>query len=135
MPTFMGEVDQHRILLNVFVGPPETPKEVVRALIDTGATISCVTPTLVERLSLGSAEEWERLEGVHGPKDVPIYQAFLGIPISDHRDDPAFVRADPSIRVAEVDFSESAGFEALLGMDFLHPFHLTLFRNHFILSN
>lgn len=102
----MGGVDNGRILLNVVVGLPDTlPTKAFRALIDTGASMSCVTPALVEHLGLRRVVEWDRLEGVHGPGEVPIYHVFMGIPISDHHDEPAFIRADPSIRVAEADLS------------------------------
>lgn len=134
----MGQVDGGRILLTVVAGPPAEPPDDssgVRALLDTGATISCVTPPLVERLALESDGEWIRLAGIHGPREAPTYRMFLGIPIADHHGAPAFIRGDTSLRVAKADIPDSAGFEVLLGMDFLHPFHFTVYRDVFILSN
>lgn len=138
MPSFMSNISGRQILLNVLVGPPGTPgddTEAVVALVDTGATISGVVPQLVERLGLENTGEWITLGGAHGTKDVATYEISLGLPISDHPGAPAFIRGDTSIRVAELDLSGSSGFEVVLGMDFLQPFHLTVHRDTFILSN
>lgn len=138
MPSFMDSISGRQILLNVIVGPPGTPAdgtEAVKALVDTGATISGVVPGLVERLGLENTGEWITLGGAHGPKDVATYEISLGLPIADHPGAPAFIRGATAIRVAELELSDSAGFEVVLGMDFLQPFHLTIHRDTFILSN
>lgn len=136
MPSFIGRINGGRILLNVFVGPAGTPPTSgVVALVDTGATISGVTPGLVERRGLANTGEWMRLGGVHGSQDVAAYEVALGLPISDHPGEPAFIRGHTSVKVAELALPEPSGFEVLLGMDFLNPFHLTVYREVFILSN
>jgi len=37
--------------------------------------------------------------------------------------------------VAELSLPDSSEFDVILGMDFLHPFHLTVYKGQFILSN
>ena len=46
-----------------------------------------------------------------------------------------YVRGVQSLEVSELTLPESSNFEVILGMDFLHPFHLTLYQDNFILSN
>ena len=136
MPSFAGQINGGQILLNVVVGPPgERPSSPVVALVDTGANISGVTPGLVERLALENTGEWISLGGVHGSQDVATYQVALGLPIADGPGEPAFIRGDVSLAVAELELPESSQFEVVLGMDFLKPFHLTVYRELFILSN
>lgn len=133
MPTFSGQVSNGRILLHVHVGPPgEPPNTSFRALLDTGATISGITLRVVEHLDLTSGE-WLNVGGIHGSKDAPTYKVALVLPITE----PAgtFGRGDMSLEVAELDIPPDAGFDVLLGMDFLQQFHLTLYGNTFILSN
>ena len=137
MPSFLGRITERRILLKVFVGPAgeiPPPGDSVTALVDTGATISGITPRLVERLGLENSGEWMRLGGVHGSEDVPAYKVALILPISE-KPTEAYGKGDTSLQVAELALTESIGFDVLLGMDFLKPFHLTVYRDIFILSN
>lgn len=88
MPTFMGHVAGRRILLQVYVGPAgevPPPADPVTALVDTGATISGVTPRLVKRLGLKSRGEWMKLGGVHRSEDVPSYKVALILAISENQ--------------------------------------------------
>ena len=135
MPTFAGKVSGRQIILNVAVCPPDRnhePSDLVSALLDTGATKSGITPGLVKRLGL-EANEWGRLTGIHGPQDVLLYRVAMVLPISDGG--TTYLRGQRSLEVAEITLPESSNFEVILGMDFLHPFHLTLFQDSFILSN
>ena len=137
MPTFMGHVAGRRILLQVYVGPAgevPLPTDPVTALVDTGATISGITPRLVKRLGLKSRGEWMKLGGVHGSEDVPSYKVALILPISENQKE-TYGKGNISLDVAEFALPDSIGFDVLLGMDFLHPFHLTLYKDNFILSN
>ena len=131
----MGRIVNRQILLDVAVCLPEQdpdPSHIARALLDTGATDSGITPAIAERLQLESTE-WGRIIGVHGPEDVPLYQVKLVLPISEGG--TVFLRGQPSLEVSEFAMLESQSFDVILGMDFLHPFHLTLYQDSFILSN
>ena len=138
MPSFMGNVTARQILLNVAVARPgETPSrnQMVTALLDTGATISGVTPQLVERLGLVGTGEWVNVSSAHGVQETPTYRVSMVLPISASSTE-AYVRGQHSMLVSELAMGpDLQNFEVLLGMDFLEPFHLTLYRQNFILSN
>lgn len=132
MPTFSSQLSNKQILLNVYVGPAgEPPSITFVALLDTGATISGITPRVVDQLGLTSGE-WQDLGGVHGSQAAPIYKVALVLPISEPGG--TFGRGYPSLEVAELNIP-ATGFDVLLGMDFLRQFHLTLYGDSFILSN
>lgn len=135
MPSFMGRVVSGRILAQVAVGPVgavPTQEHVATGLLDTGATISGISPRLVERLGLENTGEWMTVAGVHGPQEVAAYRVSMVLPLSETIP-AAFVRRPGSIQVAELSL-EQAGIDVLLGMDFLHPLHLTLHKDFFIIS-
>ena len=137
MPSFMGQVTGRQILLNVAVAPPggaPTPNQMVTALLDTGATISGLTPQLVERLGLEGTGEWVNVWGAHGVQETPTYRVSMVLPISASSTE-AYVRGQHSMLVSELSMGPGQNFEVLLGMDFLEPFHLTLYGQSFILSN
>jgi len=135
VPSFMGRFVSGRLLLQVAVGPPgtlPTQANVAVGLVDTGATISGITPRLAERLGLENTGEWITVAGVHGPEDVAAYRVSMVLPLSESIP-AAFIRRPAPIQVAEFSL-EHAGIDVLLGMDFLHPLHLTLHEDFFILS-
>lgn len=55
MPSYMGRVQSGRILLQVAIGPPgtlPTSDHLGIGLLDTGATMSGITPRLAEQAGL-----------------------------------------------------------------------------------
>lgn len=140
MPSFMGRIEGGRIVLNVVVGPPGMvdPTEDFggfKALLDTGATKSGISVRLIEQLGLKNNGEWVDMVGVHGPASVPLYNVSLAIPISENPNQTHF-KGDHSLEVAELALdTDKAGFDVLLGMDFLASFHLTIYGQIFILSS
>ena len=140
MPSFMGNIENGRIILNVLAGRPGVDMEPenfrpYRALLDTGATQSGISPRLIEALELEHNGEWTEMMGVHGPADVLTYKMSLVIPIAEGPG-AVFVKGDDALEATELSLDpEKVGFDVLLGMDFLHGFHLTIFRNFFILSS
>lgn len=95
--------------------------------------MSAVSSALVQRLGLTS-NEWVPVTGIHGPEEALIYQVTMVLPISEVGGGPTYV-SGRQLEVAELSLPGLSNFEVILGMDFLHPFHLTLFRDNFILSN
>ena len=133
----MGHINGGRILLQVAIGPPGEvpPPNLYTGLLDTGATKSGITSRVVEILGLESDGEWASVVGVHGPQDVPTYRVALVLPISEGPDG-LYIKGSRSLEVSELSVNpDLMGFDVLLGMDFLHPFHLTVYRDNFILSN
>lgn len=62
----------------------ETPEhnEQVYALIDTGATTSCIDQDLAEKLELPVVDE-QTISGAGGPATHPVYMAHIDIPALD----------------------------------------------------
>lgn len=104
MPSFMGQVTARQILLDVAVATPgDTPttNQMVRALLDTGATISGVIPQLVERLGLEGTGEWVNVWGAHGVQETPTYRVSMVLPISASTTE-AYLRGQHSMVVSEL---------------------------------
>lgn len=127
--------------MNVNVSKPslddKDPEDVetFRALLDTGATISSVSQKVVDTLSL-LPDGWTFVTGVHGSAKTPTYTISMYVPISELVDGGkalTFSRGR-NLDVSLLAFQPSE-FDVLLGMDILAGFHLTIFGEHFILSN
>ena len=97
-------------LIQVQIGLTEPPSdaEVHYALVDTGASDSCIDNTLAERLGLTPVDEETRL-GVHGAGPVTIYHGWLRVTALGMNKHGRFGGADLAF----------APFKALLGRDFL----------------
>lgn len=69
MPTYCGSIKKRQLLLDVIVSNPKTNKtRPYRALLDTGATISSISPKVLKELEL-SQDGWMPVKGVHGKKN------------------------------------------------------------------
>ena len=87
------------------MGPPPFPSmHPFRALWDTGATGSVVTPAVVSACGL-IATGMQEVHGVHGPKTVPTFLVNIGLP-----NNVAF----QGVRVTLADLRDC---DALIGMD------------------
>lgn len=110
--------------------------ETFRALLDTGASISSISQKVVDTLAL-LPDGWTSVTGIHGSEETPTYTISLHVPISELVDGGkaalTFSRGR-NLDVALLAFQPD-DFDVLLGMDILTGFHLTIFGEHFILSN
>ena len=110
-----------------------------RALLDTGVTMTMVSSKVIEALDL-APDSWRPITGVHGTVNTPTYTVNLAVPIVE-------IASSPDGEATHNMFSRGARlevashgmqldtFDILLGMDLLKDFHLTVFQDHFILSN
>lgn len=140
MPTFHGQILNSQIILNVGVQDDAGKNEPLgyRALIDTGAQSSAISTKVVSELGLEPIG-WREIFGVHGPKETSEYVVKLALTITEIIGERApaqqtFTRLKDRSRVTELNI-ESHNFDVLLGMDFLVHFHITIYGDHFILSN
>jgi hypothetical protein len=60
-------------------GPPNLPQTPFPALIDTGATESCIDSDLAMRLALPIVDR-RKVSGVHGAREVNVHVAHVYIP-------------------------------------------------------
>ena len=93
------------------------------ALVDTGATNSCIGSDLAEKMEL-QPDGLIEVRGVHGKKPSKLYTVGLAIP------DIGFVL--PGLSVCEIDTTGSS-YDVLLGMDILTRGVLTMdFGGNFV---
>ncbi len=145
MPTFRGPIIGRQILLWVHISKQpeehgqESPPLAFQALLDTGATITSISQKVIDELAL-AAHSWRPIAGVHGIVDTYTYMVNLAVPIAgpasssdDQATQTVFLRG-AHLEVASLTI-QPKHFDILLGMDLLKDFHLTVFQDHFILSN
>lgn len=108
-------------------GQPIPPPQVVRAMVDTGASISTVTDAVATAAGLQQVGSVP-IGGVGGMSTRPIYSAYFGLP--DYQ-----ISVDP-IEIAGVSLPVGQ-FDVLLGRDVLKALMLTYTGPHglFALTN
>jgi hypothetical protein len=138
MPTYGGSIKKRQLLLDVIVSDPKTNKtRPYRALLDTGATISSISPKVLKELEL-SSDGWMPVEGVHGEKELPTCSVGLHVPITElsQGQQQLTTTSRGCSRMKVTIMGKKANtFDVLVGMDLLEDFHLTVYKNQFILSN
>ncbi len=129
MPTFQKPIENGQILLAVSVGDGDSGKS-YRALLDTGAQSTMISPKVVKEAGL-KAIGYANIVPVTGePTRTPRYRIDLSIPITQGS---ATLLSGSELEVAQLPF-QPGNFDILLGMDFLMNFHLTMYGGSFILS-
>ena len=133
MKTYHGKIVDREILIKALVGlGGGIPLVRANALIDTGATISAITPSLVDRLGLRNPKKQMDVQGVHGTSTSDVYDVSIYLTISRAQSpNTFFLSGRDSIEVVVIDESD---IDVLIGMDFLDGFHLAMFRDNFTLS-
>ena len=139
MPTFEQSIENRQIIIQVALSRgPEEPRPYFRALVDTGATVTCISPNVVKQLQLAPTGR-ARLAVASG-QTVPVlqYHARVDIPIVYTQAVPGGARQD-SLRGNQLTvvglIYQPDGYDVLLGMDLLGEFHITIYRNRIIVSN
>lgn len=139
MPSFSQNITDNRIIIVVAVsegaGRPVTN---FRALLDTGATLTAVSPAVVNAvgllptgtmpLTVASGTTFEALQ-YSARIDIPIEYAVAHKP-----DEPQQFLVGNQLVVAGLPYQPD-GYDVILGMDLIGTFHMTIYRNRIILSN
>lgn len=131
MPHFTQQIDENGPLLNVVIAvsaarlnaliqAKQTPPEPipVRGLVDTGASCTCVDPSVIQRLQLsptGQAAMVTPSTGNQPPVIKHQYDVGLGI-FATQQETPFLL---PSMPVVETDLFDQQGFHVLIGRDVL----------------
>jgi Aspartyl protease len=143
MPDIVGSHNGSQVFCNLVLLPVERFQEsldpqrlskaanmqVVKALIDTGAQGTSITPSAAHRLGLTAAGAFP-VQGVGGRRLHNYYLFKVGF--VDLREnefggkDPQFHVVDREIEGAEFDCGPDADFDVLLGMDLLSIGTLTV---------
>ena len=131
MPAFSGKVIDKQILIHSFVRNLGTKNgEVYFGLVDTGAQKTLVSPKAANEVGLiPSGTDW-----IIPANGVPVrclkYRIRLDIFLPDDTESPFWGR---EMDVVELPY-QPPNYDALLGMDFLEGFRLTLYKSRFTLS-
>jgi predicted aspartyl protease len=121
-PQLIIEVKLHTYSVDVETG--NTPVSVrALALMDTGASKTCICPRLLDQLKC-ERYELRRLAGSTGEDEV--YQRFVSLDLLD-ADGVSFARFD-DVEVIEFKSRDHDPYKVLLGMDLLGKFDLIQIR-------
>lgn len=115
LDAFVGVSAARQMALEA-VGQPVPALVRIRALVDTGASATCIDPTVPSILGLTPTGNVSMMTPSTGatPHSADVYDVGLLIP------GPSFPPLTlPTIPVAAVDLLQSQGFHALIGRDIL----------------
>ena len=89
----------------------------IRALLDTGASMTCVDPTVITALGLAPTGMTQMITPSTGavPHNAPTYDASFAIPAAPNQ--AALIFA--TVAVVESDLLSAQGFHALIGRNIL----------------
>ena len=153
MPLLKGDIREGRAIIPVGVFDDVPPfsqalsprgKNRCRALIDTGATTTAISPTVVKNIAPTYLGEWDAWTASEHLK-VDAYEIFLSIPILQMKTVPAEdgeaesrhldadMKAFRELAVAECS-GEGGDYDVLLGMDVLADCLLVLQFGEFVLG-
>jgi hypothetical protein len=130
MRSILGSLDQLQPLLTVSIGSPTFPtdRETYTALIDTGATRTCITRRVVERLRLEARRKMLVASATSTPERRWAYSYSLGLFCSDAQPAATTLYVIPHEFVAPW-FQDNGSFDVLLGMDVLSQGDLSFRRD------
>jgi len=134
MPLIRGSLDHYQPLIDVSIARSigSNDRESYRALIDTGATRTCISRQIVERHDLDFRTK-VLVQGADSmPARRPAYAFSLGVfcETADRLGDATTLFVLPQELIAPA-FLERAGFDVLIGMDFLSTGKLVIDRQLF----
>ncbi|MCY4674315.1 MAG: retropepsin-like aspartic protease [Bacteroidetes bacterium] len=134
MPSFVLDIKNNQAFLESTVGRPESPDETMgfKALLDTGAQRTLVSPKIVKDLGLIPIAPASVRAVSGGVVDTKEYRMNVSIPIQLGNN--AVFDKGSSMNVLLLPY-QPKDYDVLLGMDFLSGFHITLFGKQMIISN
>ncbi len=144
LPTFVGSVHNRQILLAVQVSDPSRTSNQTyhsyQALLDTGAQMTLVTEKVESEVGLVPIGSLNITVADGNTINTNKYMVRLGIPISNFVRLPGGtighqnVMRGSNLEVGELPYNP-ANHDVLVGMDFIHHFHITLYSDNLILSS
>ncbi len=142
MPTFVGRIENNQIILNssVQISGLQTPGKLYRSLLDTGAQPTMISPKIISEVQLQPTGDGKIIPASGETIDTLEFRVRIDIPIqsgivsSDGKTIPNVVYMGKDLDAFELPY-QPAQYDVLLGLDFVSLFHLTIYRDNFILSN
>ncbi len=139
MPCFTGKITNQKIIIKCAVGSLEenldaidyNTMRVYNALVDTGATITCISPKIVTEVGLANSG-WTEIIGVGGVtySETHIIKLIIGIeeqltgvaaegPSPTIKTWTAYKGFDVEVANIQGHFTESDPYDMILGMDII----------------
>lgn len=109
-------------------GEADFDRETYVALIDTGATRTCITQRVISRLSLEAKTKLLVASATSAPERRRAYGYSLGLFCSDEHDEAKTLYVIPHEFVAPW-FADNGNFDVLVGMDILSQGRLVFESN------
>ena len=143
MATFSGQVEDNQIIFIVWIRQSGADKEssiAYKALLDTGAQRTMISQKVATEVRLQDTGNTRIVPVTGEPFDTKKYRIRLDIPIESPITMPdGSSGVENTLRGKDMEVAllpyMPQNHDALLGMDFLLGFHLTLYGGNFILSN
>ena len=136
MPSFEQQITNNRIIITVGVSLQGDQIRYKRALVDTGATITLISPNTVADLALLPISAGNITVASGQQVDTFVYSCRVDIPIGHDRTGgpPTDFLMGKQLNVVGLPYQPN-DYDVILGMDIIGVFHITMYRNRIILSN
>lgn len=138
MPSFEQQIEDNQIIISVDLSIASgQPTRRYKALLDTGAQRTAISPRVAKDLNLMPIGPWKILVASGQVINTVRYQARVDIPIDINIANPPKVESflyGSELIIGLLPY-QPAECDVILGMDFIRLFHITMFRNRIIISN
>ncbi|MYE53650.1 MAG: retroviral-like aspartic protease [Chloroflexi bacterium] len=136
MPSFEQQITNNRIIIAVRVSRQGEDVPYRRALVDTGATITAISPNVVSELGLSPIGLASTTVASGQQVDTYQYYSRVDIPIGHYIDQapPTDFLMGRQLTVVGLPYQPN-DYDVILGMDIIGMFHITMYRNKIIISN
>ena len=136
MPTFDQQVVDNQIIIDVALSEPGGEQLAFKALVDTGAQATSVSPRVIEALGLVPTGPVSLIVASGESIASHKYRARVDIPIGYNLTAGGSTNFFYGDELTVVGLPHDPdGHDVLLGMDLIGIFHITIYRNSIILSN
>ena len=136
MPSFEQQITNNRIIITVGVSLQGDQIRYKRALVDTGATITLISPNVVSELGLSPIGSASIMVASGQQVNTYEYYSWVDIPIGYDSTvgPPTDFLMGRQLTVVGLPYQPN-DYDVILGMDIIGMFHITMYRNKIILSN
>ena len=141
MPSFDLPIVDNKAIVVVEVSSPAGNDGIpVNALLDTGSTITGVSPKVIRALGLVPIGDLSLMVASGERVDTSRYRARVDMPVGipleipPHEQRQNIIRTGYNMFVSGLPYQPDS-YDVLLGMDFIAGFHMTIYRGRLILSN
>ena len=140
MPTFLTQSTSGQIILIVDVAVPHAPElgyQRPRALLDTGAQITLIAPSVIEQLGVASIGEGAFVPASGIAVTTEMFRLRVKVPVSDTDEEGRPIVTTSVGRDLDVMLLtyQPRGYDMILGMDLLHHYHITMYGDRCIISS